>query len=154
MTVAKTVINYLDQRAVPYALVEHAPTRSTRATAAYSHLPPGCIAKAVVLSDDRGYVMAVLPADRYLNVHTLNRKLKRSLRLVDEPRLQQVFRDCAFGAIPPLGPAYGMTTVVDDHLVGQPQIYFEAGDHEELICVSGEAFLALLSRARYSSFSH
>lgn len=154
MPVAKTVVNYLDQRAIPYGVVRHARTPSTRDTAASSRLPPDTIAKAVVLSDGNGYVMAVLPASRYLNIHTLSRKLKRDLRLVDEQGLQRMFRDCAVGAIPPLGPAYGMTTVVDDQLVGQPRVYFEAGDHEALISVTGEEFIALLRGARYASFTH
>lgn len=154
MAVAKTVVEYLDHRAIPYAIVTHPPTPSTRATAARSQLPPESIAKAVVLSDDNGCVMAVLPANRYLNVHTLSRKLRRDLHLVDEQRLCQMFRDCALGAIPPLGPAYGITTVVDDQLVGQPHVYFEAGDHEELIRVSGDEFIALLRNARYASFTH
>lgn len=154
MAVAKTVVEYLDHRAIPYAVVTHPPTPSTRDTAARARLPPESIAKAVVLVDDRGYVMAVVPADRYLNVHTLNRKLKRALRLADEQSLHRMFRDCALGAIPPLGPAYGIATVVDDHLVGQTQIYFEAGDHEELIRVGGDEFVALLRSARYASFTH
>ncbi len=154
MPAAKTVVNYLDQRAIPYGVVRHAPTPSTRGTAASSRLPPDTIAKAVVLSDGNGYVMAVLPASRYLNIHTLSRKLKRDLRLVDEQGLQRMFRDCAVGAIPPLGPAYGMTTVVDDQLVGQPRVYFEAGDHEALISVTGEEFISLLRGARYASFTH
>lgn len=154
MAVAKTVVDYLDQRAVPYTVVAHPPTPSTRDTASQTHLPPESIAKGVVLWDHYGYVMAVLPANRYLNVQTLNRKLRRDLRLADEQTLHRMFRDCALGAIPPLGPAYGMLTVVDDHLVGQAQIYFEAGDHEELIRVSGEEFLALLRNARYAAFTH
>lgn len=154
MAVAKTVVDYLDQRAVPYTIVTHSPTPSTRDIASRTHLPPESIAKGVVLWDQHGYVMAVLPANRYLNVHTLNRKLKRDLRLADEQALRRMFRDCALGAIPPLGPAYGMPTVVDDHLVGQAQIYFEAGDHEELIRVSGEEFIALLRNARYAAFTH
>lgn len=154
MSAAKTVVDYLDQHAIPYAVVMHPPTPSTRDTASRTHLPPDSIAKGVVLRDGHGYVMAVLPANRYLNLHTLNRKLKRDLRLADEQTLRRMFCDCALGAIPRLGPAYGMPTVVDDHIVGQAQIYFEAGDHEELIRVNGEQFIALLRNARYAAFTH
>lgn len=154
MGMAKTVSKYLEHRAFPYAVVTHPKTPSTRDIAARSRISPEALAKAVVLSDDHGYVMAVLPANRYLNLHTLSRKLKRNLHLVSEQQLGHVFQDCALGAIPPLGPAYGMTTVVDAHLVGQPTIYFEAGDHQELIRVSGEIFVALLRAARYASFTH
>jgi Ala-tRNA(Pro) deacylase len=54
-----------------------------------------------------------------------------------------------------MGPAYGLETVVDDVLAEQPDIYFEGGDHEQLIHVSAEAFHALLGeRVRHGQFSH
>jgi Ala-tRNA(Pro) deacylase len=89
-----------------------------------------------------------------VGVETLSRRLGRELQLVDENRIAPIFKDCDVGAIPPLGPAYGMETVVDDRLVGQREVYFEAGDHEDLVCVSGEQFLALLKEAQHAAFSH
>ena len=83
-----------------------------------------------------------------------SRRLGRSLEIVPENRVAPLFKDCDIGAIPPLGTAYGMETILDDSLVGQPEIYFEAGDHEELIRVGGEEFLRLLGEARHGQFSH
>jgi Ala-tRNA(Pro) deacylase len=44
--------------------------------------------------------------------------------------------------------------VVDDAIAEQPDIFFEAGDHEQLIHVSAETFQALLGdniqRGRFS----
>lgn len=154
MAVAKTVRDYLHDQAIPYALLPHPRTPSAHDTLAAVPIPAERLAKAVVLADANGFVMAVVPASRFVNVKTLGRKLKRDLRLVEEYRLRDLFRDCELGAIPPLGPAYGLPTVVDERLVGQPEVYFEAGDHEELIRVSGEAFIILLRQARYSAFTH
>lgn len=154
MAVAKTVRDYLQSQSIPYALLPHPHTASTHDTLVSLPIPAERLAKAVVLADDNGYVMAVVPASRFVSVKTLGRKLKRNLRLVEEYRLRRLFRDCELGAIPPLGPAYGLPTVVDEQLVGQPEVYFEAGDHEELVRVSGEAFIALLRQARYSAFTH
>ena len=61
--------------------------------------------------------------------------------------------DCATGAIPPLGPVYGLDVIVDHSLMGQPEIYFEGGDHRELICVAGRDFPRLLPNALYGTFS-
>ena len=154
MGIAKTVVDCLQKDRVSYDVVTHPRTVCTRETAERVAIPADRVAKAVVLSDHRGYVMAVIPANRYVSVKTLSKKLNRKLALVREERLSPVFKDCELGAIPPLGPAYGMETIVDDSLVGQPEIYFEAGDHEELIRVSGEQFLALLRQARHGQFSH
>lgn len=152
--IAKTVVDCLQQSRLPYDVLAHPRSVCTRATADRSGVPAERVAKAVVLADEKGYVMAVLPGSRYVNVKTLSRKLRRNLQIVGEDRLPSVFSDCERGAIPPLGPAYGMETIVDDGLVGQPEVYFEAGDHEELIRVSGEQFLSLLSQARHGQFSH
>ena len=57
--------------------------------------------------------------------------------------------------IPSVGPAYGMETLVDDTIAEQPEIYFEAGDHEQLIQVSTEVFEALMGdRVQHGQFSH
>lgn len=154
MTIAKTVEDYLQQNRVAYDVVPHPHTSSTRGTVETAHVPAERVAKAVVLHDDSGYVMAVVPGSRHVSVKTLSKKLGRELTLAEEDSLVPVFKDCAVGAIPPLGPAYGMETIVDDSLVGQPEIYFEAGDHEELIRVKGEQFLSLLREARHGQFTH
>lgn len=154
MTIAKTVLGFLQQHNVRYAVVAHPHSETSKSTAERAHVPPAHMAKAVVLADRDGYVMVVLPADRHVDVGALSRRLRRDLHLAQEERLAPVFKDCALGAIPPLGPAYGMETVMDDSLVGLPEVYFEAGDHEELIRVSGEDFLHLLAAARHGQFSH
>ncbi len=154
MSIAKTVVDCLQRDRISYDVLAHPRTVSPREAAQSMHISADCVAKAVVLTDSRGYVMAVVPANRYVSVKALCRKLRRKLALAREEGLFPVFRDCERGAIPPLGPAYGIQTIVDDSLVGQPEVYFEAGDHEELIRVSGEQFVALLREARYGHFSH
>lgn len=154
MTIAKTVLGFLQQHNVRYAVVAHPHSETSKSTAERAHVPLAHMAKAVVLADRDGYLMVVLPADRHVDVGALSRRLRRDLRLAQEERIAPVFKDCALGAIPPLGPAYGMDTVLDDSLVGLPEVYFEAGDHEELIRVSGDDFVRLLASARHGQFSH
>jgi len=154
MTIARTVLSLLQSRQIPYDLLPHAYCETTRESAESANIPLDRMAKAVVLSDHKGLLMAVLPGDRYVDLADLEERLGRPLKLVDEGRLLPVFTDCERGAIPPLGPAYGMDTIVDDSLVGLPDVYFEAGDHCELVRVHGDRFLALLAEARYAHFAH
>jgi Ala-tRNA(Pro) deacylase len=154
MSVAKTVMSYLQSHQIPYAVVPHRRTLSSRESAEAAHVSARCLAKAVVFWDRQGYLMAVVPGDRHVGVDSLSDKLGRQLELADESRLAPVFKDCELGAIPPLGPAYGMETIVDDSLVGLEEVYFEAGDHLELICVEGEQFLRILNPAWHGRFSH
>lgn len=154
MAIAKTVERYLQQHGTNYTVVHHPPSVSSKQTAAAAHVPPDNIAKAVVVGDDRGFVMAVIPGDRHVQLHRLSDKLRRHFVLVAEQRLTPIFRDCEPGAIPPLGPAYGMQTIVDDSLVGRKQVFFVAGDHDDLVRVDGDAFVHLLGEAQHGQFSH
>jgi len=154
MPAAQTVVNYLQTRQIPYTVLPHRRTMSSRETVEAAHVSADQLAKAVILWDREGYLMAVVPGDRHVGVETLSSKLGRKLMLADESRIAPVFTDCDPGAIPPIGPAYGMETIVDDSLVGLPEIYFEAGDHEDLIRVDGEQFLRMLNPAHHARFCH
>lgn len=154
MTIAKTVADFLRKNHVSYSVVHHPRTHSTTETANAAHVPADRLAKAVVLMDGRGYLMGVIPGNRHVSIDTLSRKLGRHFVLAAEPWLAPIFKDCDLGAIPPIGPAYGVETILDDSLVGQPEVYFEAGDHQDLVRVDGERFLSLLKEARHGQFSH
>jgi len=107
------------------------------------------------MEDDQGYIMVVLPSNRQVNLGELHRQLNRNLGLATESELSRLFKDCEVGALPAIGPAYGMETVVDDTLAEQADIYFEAGDHEQLIHVSSETFQSLLGeKTRHGCFSN
>lgn len=154
MSIAKTVELYLDQHQTRYTVVRHPTTLSSKQTAAAAHVPPEQIAKAVVVGDDRGFLMAVIPGNRHVQLHRLSDKFRRDFALVTEQRIAPIFKDCEVGAIPPLGLAYGMPTIVDDSLVGRPHVFFVGGDHKELIRVDGKAFVQLLGEAQHGQFSH
>jgi Ala-tRNA(Pro) deacylase len=133
----------------------HTRTTTSSESAAVTHVPGNRLAKSVVLEDGSGYLMVVLPASRRLDLGELQRQLNRKLELASEFELGNLFSDCQIGALPPIGPAYGMETLVDDAIAEQPEIYFEAGDHEQLIHVSAEVFEELMGEtARHGNFSH
>lgn len=155
MAIANTVAAYLHTRRIPYELIMHPYRETARQVAESAHVPPAQVAKGVILSDSHGgYVMAVIPSDCHVDLNEISRRLGRRLELAPEMRLAPVFRDCASGAVPPVGPAYGMETIVDDALVGLSEIYFESGDHRGLIHVSGDQFLSLLREASHGWIAH
>jgi len=155
MTIASTVSDCLAEHDVAYDILTHAHTASSGESAEASHVPGARLAKSVVLEDEQGYVMVVLPSSRRVDMGELHRQLKRNLGLATETELGHLFKDCEIGALPALGPAYGMETVVDDAIAEQPDIYFEAGDHEQLVHVSAEVFQTLMGDSiHHGQFSH
>lgn len=154
MTISVTQERYLVERKMEYDLMLHPHTGSSHETAEAAHVPEDHIAKAVVLKDAKGYLVVVVPASNWLKMDYLREELHRDLHLASEDEITGLFSDCDPGAVPPLGPAYGIETLLDESLVSLADVYFEAGDHEQLIHLRGEDFQALLAGARRGYFSH
>lgn len=140
MPIAPTVQAYLEQHRVAYEIISHRHAVTSVETAKAAAVSPCQIAKPVVLGDARGYVMAVVPGDEHVDIDHLSQRLRRRLRLVAEGTLGFLFRDCELGAIPPLGRAYGIETIVDDRVLAQDHVCFMAGDHDALVRVDADAF--------------
>lgn len=153
MTIAKAVEVYLKGHGVRYELVAHKVTGSTHETATAAHVPEDRIAKAVMVRDGEADAMAVIPGVSWLDLARLNQATGRDFALAEESGLGPLFPDCAHGAIPPLGPAYGVETFLDEDLTSLHDVYFEAGDHVHLVHVEGEAFQTLLKGVRRGRFS-
>lgn len=153
MAIAKSLRSYLEHRNIEYDSVEH-PHSVTALESAHSARVPGHqVAKAVVLGDDKGYVVAVVPSTNRLDLSWVQDTLGRDMELARESELSGLFRDCEIGAIPALCDAYGLDVIWDDQLDGTSDIYIEAGDHEHLIHVTGDAFTRLMSGMPHSVIS-
>ena len=96
---------------------------------------------------------AVLPATHTLHIGQVRERTGRDMTLASEETLTEVFPDCALGAVPSIGPAYGLETIVDTALAAQPTVYFEAGNHDDLVCLADERFEKLLCEAPHFEFS-
>jgi Ala-tRNA(Pro) deacylase len=154
MGMAMKLADYLHAHPVQFDLVTHSRTGNSLQSAEAMHVSPGCLAKAVVLEDeDARMMMAVLPASRKLKLDDLRSRTGRMLRLATEAELRERFDDCETGAVPPIGNAYGMETILDKSLMAQPELYFEAGDHETLVRVKTSDFVGLLEGAPHMAFS-
>jgi Ala-tRNA(Pro) deacylase len=153
MTIAATVQRFLSDCGIDYEVVEHPYTLSSSRTAQAGHVPGDRLAKAVVLKSETGYTMAVVPASRHIRLGEIQDYLNRPVGLATEEEVGKLFGDCDLGAIPPVGLAYGLEVILDDSFDGQPDVYFEAGDHQNLIHVNALAFKRLMADARHGTFS-
>jgi Ala-tRNA(Pro) deacylase len=152
MSMPSRLSNYLQRSGIHYDVMSHFHSHSSAETARAAHVPPHQLAKSVVLEDDDGCVMAVVAADARVNVGTIARLLGRhELHLSDEKRLCELFPDCDRGAVPAVGMAWGMETIVDDSLDDNAELYFEAGDHDMLVRMSQRDFRELMRDARHAS---
>lgn len=154
MGIAITLENYLSSQGIDYETVPHAHTYSSIDTAHAAHVPGDLVAKAVLLEDAQGYMVAVVPATHKLELGMLHNQIERDLTLAPEREVGELFKDCELGAIPALGPAYGLETVCEESLMDAPHVYLEAGDHEHLIHLTGEQFRLLMGRSQRAHISY
>jgi Ala-tRNA(Pro) deacylase len=152
MAIAPTLQKYLDQN-VFYDVLSHEPTMSSMRTAEACHISGECLVKGVVLRRDGGYMLAVLPASHHIRMPDLSHWLGEKVDLATEAEIGALFRDCAHGAVPPLGECYGLETIVDDSIDDQAELYLEAGDHATLVRLSHDAFEKLTADAPHGRFS-
>jgi Ala-tRNA(Pro) deacylase len=154
MTIAATQQRYLIQQKMEYDLTLHPHTETSHETAEAAQISRDHIAKAVVVKDASDYAIVVIPANHWLKMGSLRHELNRDLQLATKGEIAELFDDCEPGAVPPLGPAYGIETLLDESLTSLEDVYFEAGDHEQLVHLRGEDFQALLGDARRGHYSH
>ena len=146
MGISISLQQYLDSNDVEYETLKHKKTSTALNTAEVTHLPGREMAKAVVVKRRKGYLMAIVPASRNVDLSMLGGWLKQTIALATEDEIKDLFPDCDTGAIPALGAPFGIKSVIDENLTGLKDIYFEAGDHQTVVHLSGNEFDRLTAR--------
>ena len=153
MSIAPKLQSFLNQNGVDYEVVSHPYSDRALNTATVACVPAKNMTKAVVLQDNEGYVMAIVPSVNKLIPRWINARLNRHLNLVNEHRLDNLFPDCESGAIPAIGTAYGIKTCWDDELNALHDLYFQGGNHRELVHLQREQFKQLLQGEPHAAIS-
>lgn len=152
MSTATRVESHLREHGVPFELLPHKTTGSTHESASAAHVPEDHIAKAVMVRDSQGHAMVVVPGDTWVHLDALNKDADRFFKLDEESELSELLPDCAPGAVPPMGPVYGIETYLDQALTTLAKVYFESGDHQHLVEVAGADFVKLLAGVRQGHY--
>ncbi len=139
------VSKYLTTHRIDHELLRHRPAGSARETAELLNTPEEQVAKTVLLrAGDFAWVLAVLPADRRIDLARLARVLGGcQLRLASEEEVEARFDDCETGAVPPFGSHYGATTIVDHSLGRFEEMVFEGNTYRESYRVRFDDFLRM-----------
>lgn len=154
MGIALTLQEYLDDSHIAYEVTSHKKTACSAQTAEVTHVPADQLAKGVIVKWDDFFVLAVLPASRRLDMDRLQKVIGEPVTLASEQEVGMLFPDCKTGAVPVIGPAYKIASIVDWRLEDQDEVYFEGGDHRCLVHVNGVQFDHLMygiPHARLSS---
>ncbi|MBI3774626.1 MAG: HDOD domain-containing protein, partial [Gammaproteobacteria bacterium] len=143
MSLASLIQNHLTTCNMPFNVVTRGDGKID------ARVPLSKTVKSVVLQDRDGLLVAVIAADRALNIATLQQLLKRSIELVPPHDYVTLFKDWAPTTFSPFAKNYGLRVLVDAHLAGQDVVFFETGNPNEFVHVDRAAFHRLHENARF-----
>jgi Ala-tRNA(Pro) deacylase len=140
------VTGFLKKAGVKYKVSKHKPAFSAQTMAAVIHEPGKFVAKPVIVKVDGQYVMCVLAASYKIDLKALKKQVKaKSVELVGEEQMGELFGDCELGAEPPFGNLYNMPTIMDKSLEKDDHIMFQGGTHEKAISMNMADYRKLVS---------
>jgi len=128
---------FLDDKGVAYRFSRHDSAFTASGLAEAARIKGRKVIKPVVVNADGQFVMCALPASHKIDFEELKRQLEANyVSIVPEEKLAELFPDCELGAEPPIGHLYGMTTLMDESLIADDRVTFQAGTHEDAITMS------------------
>lgn len=151
MTIASRLQHHLDSTGLPYGTVDHPYAATASECAQAAHVPGDHLAKSVLIHREAGPMLAVVPSNHQVDLRALQALLHNPLGLAAEEDMDAVFDDCAHGAAPCVGAAYGLPTIIDNSLSGLDTVWFEAGDHKTLVKMKGSDFDRLMRDASHEA---
>ena len=105
------VAEFLRVKKVAYEFIPHLRTTDAQRLAHSIHAPGREVAKTVLLRAGATYLVAVLPADRSIDLDLAKNVLGASkVELATELDIAKHCPDCELGALPPFGSQYRMKT--------------------------------------------
>jgi Ala-tRNA(Pro) deacylase len=136
MSTEERLLSYLEANEVWFLKDRHGLAYTATEVAQAEHIPKEMFAKTVVVHSEDGYMMAVVPADRKVDLEELRLAFgSHRLRLATEHELFELFPDCELGAMPPFGNGtlFELPVYADGLLMAQEQITFNAGSHRDAV---------------------
>ena len=131
------VLEILHDEGVSFECSQHPVTYTAQQLAAVEHVPGRCVAKPVLLFADGEYILSVIPAPNRVDLSRVVDVLMASeVRLAGEDEMASVFNGCELGAEPPIGPLFGLKTLVDYTLMEEDSLIFQAGSHTRCVRIS------------------
>jgi aspartyl-tRNA synthetase len=125
--------NVLNNEKADYEVLEHKPVFTSKEAASVrgTELKQGC--KALILKTDEGFIQAVIPADKELDIVKLQKAtLYRRIDMATAKEVKQV-SGCDIGAVPPFGNLFDVKTYFDKHIADNEVVAFNAGSHSKSI---------------------
>jgi Ala-tRNA(Pro) deacylase len=130
------VTEHLEQQGIAFEVLAHQQAYTPIDEARALGMDIGEVLKTLAVRTGPGYVLAVIPASRRLDLHLVREALgDNQARLATEEELGRDFVDYELGALPPLGALVGTKMYIDPEVLGHDTVVFAAGTQTESVKV-------------------
>jgi Ala-tRNA(Pro) deacylase len=137
------VTEHLEQRGSPFELIPHQQAYTSTDEARALGIDAGEVLKTLAVRTGPGYVLAVIPASRRLDLHLVREALgDHQARLAGEEELGRDFAGYQLGALPPLGALLGGQVYVDPVVLEHDMVVFAAGTQTESVRMGSRELFA------------
>lgn len=142
---SKRLRNFLDSNKAHYQTINHPIAFSALELSEITHIPGNHLAKSVIVKTPTKMLMCVVRANDVVDIELLKKALdQKDISLATEQEFAREFPDCEVGAMPPFGNLYEMDVYVSDDLAKDKEIFFNAGNHSEVIKLSYKEYNELV----------
>lgn len=151
MKISQKIVNYLENNKYKYSVIEHRTTYTAWDTAQTEKVKPREVAKSLVLSVDKEWIVALIPADKNLDKKKLLAVFNKQRKKEGEKNAKKVgFAAEAWmkknipgkvGAIPPFREILKREIYVDKLLEKNKKIYLGSGEYDFSILMNTSQYL-------------
>lgn len=128
------VTEHLEHRGIRFEVLPHPPATSALGEALALGIDPEQVIKTVVLDLDTGHALAVLPANRRVDLDLVREVLgDEHVTLASEQEIERDFPEFELGALPPLPSMMHVPVVIDPTVFAHRRITFAAGTQREAV---------------------
>ena len=143
MNLLLKIKNKLDESGCKYKVIEHDSVSTCREAASVRGTKVEQGAKALILIGDKKPLMAVLSCADKVSFRKLKKILiVKDLRMASKEEVKEI-TSVEIGAVPPWGSLVNIRTYVDERLIANKEIVYNAGDHCLSIMMNTNDYLEL-----------
>jgi Ala-tRNA(Pro) deacylase len=134
---------HLEQQGSAFELLPHRQAYTSTDEARALGIDAGEVLKTLAVRTGPGYVLAVIPASRRLDLHLVRDALgDHQARLASEEELARDFPGYQVGALPPLGALLGSEVFIDPEVLEHDLVVVAAGSQTESVRIRTRELLA------------
>lgn len=136
----------LDTKQINYSLTMYSNDTSDANSFRDHHLRSSNAARSVLLEDQEGKLLALVPANCILDLHRLRQLLGRNLTAVSPTEIEAFASSKGLEVIPAIPNINGLETVIDEQLVNSENpILLDSGKAPHLLEIDNSALESLMS---------